>query len=306
MAIIGAALANKRAGNKVITTSVEHPSVTNAFAYLEGLGFDVVYLPVNEVGFVDADVLADAVDEGTILVSTMYVNNEIGTVFPVEEYARIIKSKNPSTLFHVDAIQAFGKFRIHPGRENIDMMSISGHKLHGPKGTGALFIKKGTKVKPIIHGGGQQGNMRSGTENVPGYAGLGLAAKLTCDGMEEKTEHLRALKARLVEGLSDLENIYIHPGAAPHIVSISFVGVRSQVLLNAMGERGVYVSAGSACSTNKNSVSHVLKALNLPKEQLESTLRFSFSPANTFEEIDYAAGIIKELFPVLRRYTRKK
>ena len=225
---------------------------------------------------------------------------------PIEEIARLIKEKNPKVLFHVDAIQAFGKLRIYPKRLGIDLMSISGHKLHGPKGVGVLYVKNGTKIKPIIYGGGQQNGMRSGTENVPGIAGLGLAVKLIYDTLDDRMAHIRSLKERLVNGLADIENVFYHAGDAPHIASFSFVGVRSEVMLHALEEKNIYVSSGSACSSNKNSVSSVLTAIKLPKEQLESTLRFSFSEDNTEEQIDYAIGVIKELLPVLRRYVRKK
>lgn len=306
MALIGAALANKRLGNKIITTTVEHASVSSCVKFLSDMGFEVVSIGTDKNGIVDIDKLVEAVDENTILVSVMYVNNEIGSVMPIEEIGRRIKEKSGKVLFHVDAIQAFGKMHIYPKRLNIDLMSISGHKLHGPKGVGVLFVKNGTKLKPIIYGGGQQDGMRSGTENVPGIAGLGLATKLVYENLEERVAHIKRLKDKLTEGLADIENIYCHSGEAPHIASFSFVGVRSQVMLNKLEERGIYVSAGSACSSNKQSVSSVLKAISLPKEQLDSTLRFSFSSYNTEEQVDYAIEVIKEILPILRRYVRKK
>lgn len=306
MALIGAALANRRAGNKIVTTTVEHASVSACMKFLSELGFEVVSIGTDKNGIVDTRKLVEAVDENTILVSVMYVNNEIGSVMPIEEIGRLIKEKNSKVLFHVDAIQAFGKMMIYPKRLNIDMMSISGHKLHGPKGTGVLFVKNGTKLKPIIYGGGQQDGMRSGTENVPGIAGLGLAVKMVYENLDERVSHMKKLKDRLTTGLQDIENVYCHSGEAPHIASFSFVGVRSQVLLNKLGERGIYVSAGSACSSNKQLVSSVLTAIDLPKEQLESTLRFSFSEYNTEEQVDDAIEVMKEILPILRRYVRKK
>ncbi|MGN0394790.1 MAG: cysteine desulfurase family protein [Coprococcus sp.] len=306
MALIGAALANRRAGNKIITTAVEHASVASCTRFLADMGFEVVTIGTDSRGVVDKQELYDAVDENTILVSVMYVNNEIGSIMPIEEIGRMIKEKNSRTLFHVDAIQAFGKFRIYPKRLNIDMMSISGHKLHGPKGVGVLFIKNGTKLKPIIYGGGQQGGMRSGTENVPGIAGLGMAVDMVYRNLDERISHMKQLKDRLTQGLTEIENVYCNSGDAPHIASFSFVGVRSEVMLHALEERGIYVSAGSACSSNKQSVSSVLTAINLPKERLESTLRFSFSGYNTEEQVDYTIEVIKEILPVLRRYVRKK
>lgn len=306
MALIGGALANRRAGNKIITTSVEHASVGNPMEFLAGMGFDVVRIGVDSSGQIDMDQLMSEVDDDTIIVSVMYVNNEIGTVMPIADIARLIKEKNPNVLFHVDAIQAFGKYRIYPKRMSIDMMSISGHKFHGPKGVGALFIRDRVKVKPIIYGGGQQSGMRSGTENVPGIAGMALAAEITYNGLEEKMEHLRQIKEHLISELTQIDDVYSNSGDAPHIASITFKGVRSEVMLHALEEREVYVSSGSACSSNKQHASGTLKAIGLPQDKLESTLRFSFSPENTMEQVDYAVECCRQLLPVLRRYVRKK
>lgn len=306
MALIGGALANRRAGNKIITTSVEHASVGSPMEFLAGMGFDVVRVGVDSSGQIDMDQLMSEVDDDTIIVSVMYVNNEIGTVMPIADIARLIKEKNPNVLFHVDAIQAFGKYRIYPKRMGIDMMSISGHKFHGPKGVGALFIRDRVKVKPIIYGGGQQSGMRSGTENVPGIAGMALAAEITYNGLEEKMEHLRQIKEHLISELMQIDDVYSNSGDAPHIASITFKGVRSEVMLHALEEREVYVSSGSACSSNKQHASGTLKAIGLPQDKLESTLRFSFSPENTMEQVDYAVECCRQLLPVLRRYVRKK
>ena len=185
-------------------------------------------------------------------------------------------------------------------------MSVSGHKIHGPKGTGALFIKNRTKVKPIIYGGGQQDGMRSGTENVPGFAGFGLATKIVYEDLEARIVRMRAVKDRLTERLKALPDVYINEGEAPHILSVSFVGVRSEVMLHALEERQIYVSSGSACSSNKPAVSHVLSSIGLQKNRLESTIRFSFSAENTVEQADYAADVIEEILPVYRKYVRKK
>lgn len=306
LALIGAALANKRSGNRIITSKVEHASVSSTMAFLESLGFEVVYLNVDHQGIVDLEQLEQEVNEDTILVSVMYVNNEIGAVEPIQEIAEIIKEKNPKTLFHVDAIQAFGKYHIYPKRMGINLMSVSGHKIHGPKGTGALFIKNRTKVKPIIYGGGQQDGMRSGTENVPGFAGFGLATKIVYEDLEARIVRMRAVKDRLTERLKALPDVYINEGEAPHILSVSFVGVRSEVMLHALEERQIYVSSGSACSSNKPAVSHVLSSIGLQKNRLESTIRFSFSAENTVEQADYAADVIEEILPVYRKYVRKK
>ena len=306
LAIIGGVEANKRMGNHIITTAVEHAAVAQPFAYLKDQGYEVTILPVDHQGVVKLEALEAALRPDTILVSVMYVNNEIGSVMPVQDIAKRIKEKNPAVLFHVDAIQAFGKYVIYPGRMGIDMMSVSSHKFHGPKGVGALYIRDRVKVKPVIYCGGQQNGMRSGTENVPGIAGMALAAEMTYRDLDEKVRHMREVKQHLIDELTGIEEVYSNSGDAPHIASITFKGVRSEVMLHALEERKIYVSSGSACSSNKHSTSGTLKAIGLPPEKLESTLRFSFSPENTIEQVDYAVQCCKELLPVLRRYVRKK
>ena len=308
-ALIGAALANKRAGNHIITTSIEHASVSAVTGYLEELGFRVTYLKVDADGIISLDELREAVCEDTILVSMMMVNNEIGAVEPIEEAIKVIKEKNPNTLVHVDAIQAYGKYRIFPKKLGIDMLSVSGHKIHAPKGTGFLFIKDKTKVKPLIYGGGQQKGMRSGTENVPGVAALGEAAEEIYENFEEKIDHLYQIKQRFVEGVLKIEGVSVNGktgrDSAPQIVSVSIDGVRSEVMLHTLEDRKIYVSAGSACSSNKPSVSHTLANIGLKGSLLDSTIRFSFSVHTTEEEIDYALEVMNEVVPKLRRYTRK-
>lgn len=308
-ALIGAALANRRAGNHIITTSIEHASVSATAAYLEELGFRVTYLKVDKDGLISLDELRDAVCEDTILVSMMMVNNEIGALEPIEEAIRVIREKNPKTLVHVDAIQAYGKYRIFPKKMGIDLLSVSGHKIHAPKGTGFLFIKDKTKVKPLIYGGGQQKGMRSGTENVPGVAALGEASAEIYEDFEEKIEHLYQIKERFVNGVSQIEGVSLNGktgrDSAPQIVSVSVDGVRSEVMLHTLEDRKIYVSAGSACSSNKPSVSHTLTGIGLKSNLLDSTIRFSFSVHTTEEEIDYALDVMKEVVPKLRRYTRK-
>ena len=307
-ALIGAAIANKRAGNHIITTSIEHASVSAPMAYLEELGFRVTYLKVDHNGMISLEELADAVCEDTILVSLMMVNNEIGAVEPIEEAAKVIKAKNPDTLLHVDAIQAYGKYRIYPKKIGIDLLSVSGHKIHAPKGTGFLFIKDKTKVKPLIYGGGQQKGMRSGTENVPGVAALGEAAAEIYENFDEKINHLYALKSRFIDGVSGIEGVTVNGktgrDSAPQIVSVSIDGVRSEVMLHTLEDQGIYVSAGSACSSNKPSVSHTLTSIGLKGNLLDSTIRFSFSVHTTEEEIDYAISVMSDVIPKLRRYTR--
>ncbi len=305
MALIGSAMANKRRGKHIISSRIEHASVYNPLFYLEDQGFEVTYLPVDEHGVVSIDALKEALRDDTILVSIMYVNNEIGALQPIEEIGKIVKAKNPQIVFHVDAIQGYGKYQINPKKAGIDLLSVSGHKIHGPKGIGFLYIKDKTKINPLILGGGQQKNMRSGTENVPGIAGLGKAAELIYKNHGEKMEYIKSLKDSFIEQVLTIEDVRNNSGVAPHIASISFKGVRSEVLLHALEERGIYVSSGSACSSNHPAISGTLKAIGLGKEYLDSTLRFSFSIYNTKEQVDYTVEVLKELLPMLRRFTRR-
>lgn len=312
LAIIGAAMANRRAGNHIITTSIEHASVENPMEFLKEQGFDITYLSVDENGIISLEELEEAVMEQTILVSMMQVNNEIGAIEPVAEAAELIKKKNPATLIHVDAIQSYGKMYIYPKKLGIDMLSVSGHKIHGPKGSGFLWVKEKTKLKPLILGGGQQKGMRSGTENVPAIAGLGEAAEEIYENLDEKRAHLYGLKQRFIDGIEKLEGTHVNgktgEDSAPHIVSVSFEGIRSEVLLHSLEDRGIYVSSGSACSSNNHAGKHkgskTLRNIHLKENLLDSTLRFSFSVHTTEEEIDYALEVLGELLPVLKKYTR--
>ena len=309
LAILGGAEANRRAGMHVITTAIEHASVANPFARLAENGYEVTYLPVNEFGEISIDELKSALREDTILVSLMHVNNEIGAVEPIEEAGRVIRQYNPKILFHVDAIQSYGKYRILPNKMNIDLLSVSGHKIHGPKGSGFLYIRDKVKVRPLLLGGGQQKGMRSGTENVPAIAGLGVAAGRMSNQLEENVAHLYELRDYFIREITGIKQVTVNGrldhGAAPHIVSVSIEGVRAEVILHALEERGVYVSAGSACSSNKPAVSRTLKSIGLSDKLLDATIRFSFSVDTTMEEIDYALTVMKELVPMLRRYMRK-
>lgn len=308
MALIETAFANKRAGNHIISTAIEHASVYNPLVFLEENGFEVTYLPVDRQGHISLTELERAMRKETILVSVMYVNNEIGAVEPVEEIAKVIKRCNPSTIFHVDAIQAYGKFVIRPKRQGIDLMSVSGHKFHGPKGVGFLYIDEKVKIRPLIYGGGQQRGLRSGTENVPGIAALGEAAKIMYTDHGGKMDRLYELKDYMITRMGEVEGTSVNslPGklSAPQIVSVGFRGVRSEVLLHALEEKGIYVSSGSACSSNHPAVSGTLKGIGVDKELLDSTLRFSFGMFNTKEEIDICIEALKEILPVLRRYQR--
>lgn len=305
LAIIGGAMAKRRTGKHIITTNIEHASVSATMDFLSKEGYDITYIGVDSTGHVKLDELKCALREDTILVSVMYVNNEIGTIQPIADIAAIIKSYNDKILFHVDAVQAFGKLRFSVKKLGVDMLSMSGHKIHGPKGSGALYIKDKTLVRPIIYGGGQQKEMRSGTENVPAIAGMGLATELIYKEHEKKIEYINMLKNRFISGVTKYEDVFDNSGEAPHIASISFVGIRSEVMLHALEDKGIYVSAGSACSSNKPHISNVLKAIDMPDDRLESTLRFSFIETNTVEQVDYAIEVIGELLPFLRRYIRK-
>ena len=312
LAIIGAAMANRRAGNHIITTSIEHASVENPMEFLKEQGFEITYLSVDENGIISLEELEEAVMEQTILVSMMQVNNEIGAIEPVAEAAELIKKKNPATLIHVDAIQSYGKMYIYPKKLGIDMLSVSGHKIHGPKGSGFLWVREKTKLKPLILGGGQQKGMRSGTENVPAIAGLGEAAEEIYENLDEKRAHLYGLKQRFIDGIEKLEGTHVNgktgEDSAPHIVSVSFEGIRSEVLLHSLEDRGIYVSSGSACSSNNHAGKHkgskTLRNIHLKENLLDSTLRFSFSVHTTEDEIDYALEVLGELLPVLKKYTR--
>ncbi len=309
LALIGSARANKRSGNHLITTAIEHPAILNTMRFLENEeGFRVTYLPVDINGRVKLDALKDALSEDTILVSIMYVNNEMGAVQPVDEAVQIVKEFNPNILFHSDAVQGFGKYHIYPKRQKIDLLTVSGHKIHGPKGIGFVYINENVKIKPIVFGGEQQKNIRSGTENVPGIAGMGLAAQMIYQDLDMKVALMRELKAYFLKGINQIENTTVHgltdEHSAPHIISVGVAGIRSEVLLHALEEKGIYVSSGSACASNHPAVSGVLKGIGASKEYLDATLRFSMSEFTTREEIDYTLETLYNCIPTLRKYTR--
>ena len=309
LALIGGALANKRNGNHIIITSVEHAAVSQPVAFLQEQGFEITYLPVDAQGRVKMSALEAVLRPDTIMVSTMLVNNEVGAVMPVEEIAKMVHEKSPKALYHVDAIQGFGKYHIYPKRMGIDLLAVSGHKIHGPKGVGFLYINEKVKIIPQILGGGQQSGMRSGTDNVPGIAGLGVAAKMMYQNFDEKAEHLYQLKERMAEGLSKMNDVVINGmpvrEGAPHILSVSFLGIRSEVLLHTLEDRNIYVSAGSACSSHKRKPSATLSAMGMSNAQIENTVRISFSEENTLEEVDYCLEVLNEVLPMLKRYARR-
>lgn len=313
MAIIGGCMANRRRGKHIITTCFEHAAVYQPCLYLEEFfDYEVTYLPVDAMGHVNPEELREAIRDDTVLVSMMMVNNEVGAILDILQYGKIIREYNPDILFHVDAIQAYGKMKINPKKMNVDMLSVSGHKIHAPKGTGFLYLADGVRLHPLIHGGGQQQGRRSGTENVPGIAGIGLAAKIMNERQEEKREQMYNGKEHLISLLSQIEGVHVNAidrtairESAPHIVSASVEGIRSEVLLHALEERGVYVSSGSACSSNHPGISSTLKAIGVREELLDSTIRFSLSCQTTTEELEYAVDQLRELLPVLRRYVRR-
>ena len=336
LAIIGAAHAYKRAGSRVITTQIEHSSVSEVFNRLEDEGYDVVRLPVDENGLVCISALEEALNDETILVSVMAVNNEIGTVQPLAEISKLIKEKNEKTVFHVDGVQSFGKLNIAPAKTGIDLYTASAHKFHGPKGVGFLYIRQKTKIRPLILGGGQQHGMRSGTDNVPGISGMALAAELAYKALGDSAQGMRKNSLKLAKGLSEIADVKINgalgcglekSGAeddavgadvqknagtsgqgeqfAPHIVSATVRGIRAEVLLHTLEDKGIYVSAGSACSTHRKKGSATLGAIGLNKKDAESTIRFSLSRFTTPEEIDYVIASVAEVAPMLRKFTRK-
>lgn len=315
LALIGCARANDRRGNHLITTQVEHPAVLNTMRYLESVGYRVTYLPVDACGCISLGDLQRAMTPGTILVSIMHTNNEIGSLQPIAEAGELIKRRNPYTLFHVDAVQGFGKAKIYPKKMGIDLLSVSGHKIHGPKGVGLLYVGETVKIQPILYGGGQQRNLRSGTDNVPGIAGFARAAQLLYEHCEEDVARLYQCKRYFLDGIRKLEGVTANgllpdapdgAGTAPHIVSVSIQGIRSEVLLHALEEDGIYVSAGSACAARKPQPSATLKAIGVERELLGSTIRFSFSVYTTMEEIDYTLRAMYDKIPMLRKYTRRR
>ncbi len=309
LAIIGGALAAQRRGRHLITTRIEHPAVLEAMKYLEAQGFEITYLGVDRDGLVSAEEVAAAVRPDTILVSVMHTNNEIGSVQPIEEIGRAVKAVNPRVLFHVDAVQGFGKSLILPKRMHIDLLAASGHKIHGPKGVGLLYVADGVRLEPLLHGGGQQGGMRSGTENVPGIAGMALAAKLLCGNLDEDRQRLFAMKNRLIDRLREIPDIEFNgrtdETAAPHILSVRVRGVRAEVLLHALEDKGIYVSSGSACSSNHPRPSETLAAIGTPASEMDNSIRMSLSVMNTMEEMDAAAQAVGEIVPLLRKYIRR-
>ena len=308
MALIGAAMARQRYGKHIISTAIEHSAVHQVLVHLADLGFEYSILKVDEKGQISLEELKSLLRADTILVSVMYVNNEIGAVQDIKAIADIVHSYNKDIYMHTDAIQAYGKFKIFPKKEGIDLLSVSAHKLHGPKGSGFLYIDERVNIKPIIYGGGQQRGLRSGTLNIPGIAGLGEAAKEAYEDFDKEVEYICGLRDYLIDEITKFndEGIKLNSGKgskfAPHVLSISISGVRAEVLLHAMEERGIYIASGSACSSNHPGLSGTLKGIGLKEEFLSSTVRVSFSKYNNKEELDFFLANLKELIPQLRRY----
>lgn len=306
MAIIGYAMANRRRGNRVITQVTEHKAVLESFAYLEKQGFDVQYIDVDSEGIVDVEAMRHAIDDNTILVSLMAVNNETGAIQPIDAVSAMIDHSR--CAFHVDAVQAYGKMPINVKKSNIDMLTISAHKIHGPNGAGALYLKRGIRINPIITGGQQEKSLRSGTENLPAISGFAKAAEIRFANMADTAEKIAALKAKLAEGLSDIPGAVINSpkDSLYSILNVSFGGVRSEVLLHILESKGIYVSSGSACNSKKGSASYVLSAMNLGRERVDSAIRFSLSEFNTEEEIDYVCQTMAKEVPLLAQIMNRR
>ena len=308
MALIGAAMARQRYGKHIISTAIEHSAVHQVLVHLADLGFEYSILKVDEKGQISLEELKSLLRADTILVSVMYVNNEIGAVQDIKAIADIVHGYNKDIYMHTDAIQAYGKFKIFPKKEGIDLLSVSAHKLHGPKGSGFLYIDERVNIKPIIYGGGQQRGLRSGTLNIPGIAGLGEAAKEAYEDFDKEVEYIYGLRDYLIDEITKLNDEGIKLNSekgvkfAPHVLSISISGVRAEVLLHAMEERGIYIASGSACSSNHPGLSGTLKGIGLKEEFLSSTVRVSLSKYNNKEELDFFLANLKELIPQLRRY----
>ena len=315
MAIFGAARLMQRQGRQIVTTAVEHPAVLECCRTLEEQGFKVVYVGVDRNCRPDMEQLEKAISSETILVTMMQVNNETGTVMPIAETREIMKRKGAPGLLHCDAVQSFGKMLLP---READLISLSGHKIHGPKGSGALIMRKGKtpggrniNIPPFIVGGGQEQGRRSGTENVPAIAGLGMAAEMAAADMKKEAERMAAIREKILAGLeANLKDITVNsireagsePGSCcPSVLNISFGGTRGEVLLHTLEQEGIYVSTGSACSSNKKGQSHVLKAMGLKDREIEGTIRFSLGRFNTEDEAD---TVIEKVTAAVNRFRR--
>lgn len=309
LAIRGYLDANPRMGKHIITTQIEHPSVLEVYRQLEKQGYDVDYISVDKDGLLDTHQLRERINRETALISIVIVNNETGVIQKIDEIAAVRNEINPQAVIHVDAVQAYGKIRVTPDKSEIGLLSISSHKIHGPKGVGALYVSRGIKINPLFYGGGQETLLRSGTENVPGIAGFGLASKLIFENLDENYAKVSKLKELFIDRIS-LTGLNCHvlspKGSSPYILSIAFEDVKAEVLLHHLEERGIFVSTGSACSSHKNSRSHVLTALNVPARSIDGAIRFSFSAFNTEEEIIQTVQALEEIVPAIDINRRHK
>lgn len=303
LAIAGYLEANPRKGRHIITSSIEHPSVLEVFKHLQAGGYRVDFVGADRNGTIDVDELRSKVDSETSLISVMLVNNELGSVQSIDGVIKAKNEKNREAAIHVDAVQAYGKLRIEPGKTGIDMLTVSSHKIHGPKGVGALYVNRKVKIKPILYGGGQETLLRSGTENVAGIGGFGLAAEMIHKSLQENDEKMKGLRALLIknieEGFEDYAFVSPH-NALPSILNVSFRNVRAEVLLHHLEEEGIYVSTGSACSSRKNVHSHVLKAIGLKAGDIEGAIRFSFSAFNTEKDVTDTIEAMKKIIPKIK------
>ena len=299
---------NKKRKNHIISTTIEHPSVLDTLKDLESEGYEVTYLQVDKHGKINIEELKKAIKPTTCLVTIMHVNNEVGSIQPIQEIGKYLKSLKEKVYLHVDAVQSYTKINFKPSKYNIDFMSVSGHKLHGPKGIGFMYIKENNRIKPILTGGGQEIGIRSGTENTSGIYGLGEAIRIIHEDLDAKIEKIRKLrnllKNEIIENINDIKLNSPEDGVC-HILNITFYGIKGEVLLHYLEQKGVYVSTGSACSSKKKG-SHVLNAMGLTPKEIEGAIRFSLSDLNTEEEIKEAVKILKESVNDLRMIMKRR
>lgn len=306
-AIFGVCHANMKKGKHIITSKIEHPSVLTPFKMLEEEGFEVSYIGIDKNGILDLEEFENELREDTIFASIMLVNNETGAIMPVDGLKSIMKKKSPNALLHIDAVQGFGKVSLKPKQWGVDLLSASGHKIHAIKGTGLLYVSDNVLIKPFICGGGQQKNMRSGTENVVGISAFSKACEEICDYDANRINYLRErLKNGILENIERVKiNEAINEYQSGHILNVSFLGLRSEILLHSLEMHQIYVSTGSACSTNKPMPSHVLSAIGCSAEEIDSAIRFSFSEDITDADIDKTIDALKKEVATIRKYVRK-
>jgi cysteine desulfurase len=292
----------------MITTKIEHPSVAEVYSYLEKQGVEVTYLDVNKYGQIDLQQLKQSIKKETTLVSIMHVNNEFGAIQDLEAIGTLIKENSSRAKFHVDAVQSFGKLKIDVQKYKIDLLSASGHKVHGPRGIGIAYVRKDLRPEPLIHGGGQEKSFRSGTENLAAICGFAFAANKIYKNLEENHKKTHHIKEYFIQRLISIDNVLINSpsqqGFIPHILSVSFPGVKGEVLIHALEDKGIFASTGSACSSKKLSHSALLPLIGLSKKEAEGTIRFSFNELNTEEEVDYVIENLNKSLIFLRRLNK--